>query len=95
MALPKKPVDTDIDPDCEALLNRVSQLEAEVEYLKEHGLSKEDIAYVKSAKLAAEHAGWAWQQIRVYTPWVISITSALGAGIYWILTHITFRHGGS
>lgn len=71
-----------------------TDLAKEVELLKSRVLTDEELAFVRNAKLERERSAWAWQQLRMYAPWVVAITSAVSSAIYWVVTHLSFKNTG-
>lgn len=69
-------------------------LAAEVAALKARLPTDEELAYLRNAKLERERSAWAWQQIRLYAPWVVAVTSAVSSAAYWIATHISIKGSG-
>lgn len=51
----------------------------------------EDLAYLRTRRLADDRAAWAWKTIRLYMPWVTAVVSTAGAAAYWVATHLQFR----
>lgn len=73
-------------------------LEAQLKYLADELTrtqdmlpSTEELAYLRNIKLTSERSSWAWQQIRTYAPWVMSVTGTVGGAAYWFVTHFSWK----
>lgn len=62
-------------------------LAAALASLEERVPTSEDLAYLRNRREQDERASWAWHVIRKHAPWIAGLTTALGSGLYWLLTH--------
>lgn len=69
------------------LLAENDALAAALTSLEERMPTSEDIAYLRNRREQDERASWAWKTLRAHAPWIVGLTTAIGSGLYWVLTH--------
>lgn len=77
-------VAAELQRENDALMAQIASLEARVP-------SSEELAYLRNRKLADERASWAWQWLRTNVPVITAVCGALGAALYWALTHLSLK----
>jgi hypothetical protein len=82
-----------VEEEKRQVMSQIDYLEKALSLAESRMLSEEEIAYVRNRKQADEHATWAWQQIKTYAPWVVSVVGAVGSGAYWLVTHFSLKPG--
>lgn len=50
-------------------------------------LSHDEVAYLRSRKLADERASWLLRELKVHLPWIFPVCAALVTAIWWLATH--------
>ena len=73
---------TKVDP--EKLSIAVEQALAEMESRMP---TAEELAYIRNRMVQDQHAAWLIRWLRANAPWVLAIVSALGVGLWFLLTH--------
>jgi sugar/nucleoside kinase (ribokinase family) len=62
-------------------------LRRQLDYLASRLPTDEELAYLRNRIEADENAAWAWKTIKTHAPWIATLISTLGAGMYWLMTH--------
>lgn len=89
--MPNPPHITDPDAAVAELQRENDALMAQIASLEARTPSSEELAYLRNRKLADERASWAWQWLRTNVPIITAVCGALGAGSYWLITHLAWN----